>query len=161
MTKLGLFFYSMVMSSTFHQASGDLQYKIMPASQGTSVELIANSVSHYGGMTHPPPLKGAQAIFRVASHPITFDYDNITLTASPTIWQVGDTIYWRHHPNLIQKSQVMWAAMPTSPHESTLYDSWHWPMLSQGFKISLTMISSSTILLQHMIQHPLPLKKRH
>ena len=45
-----------------------------------------------------------------------------TLTTSPTICQVGDTIYWRHHSNLIVQAQVMRAIMATSPDAPIVYN---------------------------------------
>ena len=133
-----LYFHVTVIATTFHQASSNLHYKVMLASEGTYVENVkhsdlfldpaskpkstGDSLPLSSGTTHFPPLRGVQAVRRVAARPITFQYGDVTLTTSPTICHVGDTIYWRHHSNLIQQAQIMRAVMPCNPDEPIVYD---------------------------------------
>ena len=92
---------------------------IDPASKTKST---ADSIPLPAGTTRLSPFHEVQAIRHVAAHPIIFEYGDVTLTASPTICQVGDTNYWRHHSNMIQQVQIMRAAMHSNPDKPIVYD---------------------------------------
>ena len=135
-----LFFHVVVVSTTFQQASNNLHNKIILASEGTYMDSVkhselfidpvsetkstADSIPLLAGITHLLPVPGVQAIRRVAAHPIIFEYGDVTLTltTSHTACQVGNTVYWHHHSNLIQQAQIMRAVMPSNPDEPIVYD---------------------------------------
>ena len=169
-SKSGLFFHVVVIPTTFQQALGSLHYKIMLASEGTCMDSIkhsglligpaseakstADSIPLLAGITHLLPVPGVQAIRRVAAHPIIFEYGDVTLTltTSHTACQVGNTVYWHHHSNLIQQAQIMRAVMPSNPDEPIVYDVMGLNDAACDSTTFLSMICVWMLLLLHMIR---------